>query len=418
MAKGILAAGIATAWLAAGAVDRPNVLWIVGDDMGWNDFSFMGSRVVHTPNIDRLAAESAAFPNGYVPSSLCRASLATLLTGLYAHQHKICCNDPPDGVDRSAMHPFIRKAPTVPRLLAEAGYASLQTGKYWEGHFSNAGFTHGMTTKGRHGDDGLVIGRQTMQPIYDFLANRDGRPFFIWYAPMMPHQPHNPPQRLLDKQLAAGREIHLARYYAMCEWFDETVGELLGRLREAGLSESTLVVFAIDNGWIQSVDGPPDRKLGYAPKSKRSPYDGGVRTPILLSWPGRIPPGRHEDLVSTIDVAPTVLAACGVEAPAGLPGLNLLATAELGAPLNRDAVFGEIFEHTCTDVERPSVNLTHRWIRQGPWKLIAPADPARERELYNLADDPFEEVNLANRERGVVDRLQARLDAWWEGRTP
>jgi uncharacterized sulfatase len=275
-----------------------------------------------------------------------------------------------------------------------------------------------MTTKGRHGDDGLVIGRRTMQPIYDFLANRDGRPFFIWYAPMMPHEPHNPPQRLLDKHLAAQRETHLARYYAMCEWFDETVGELLGRLREAGLSDSTLVVFAIDNGWIQSIDGPPDANLGFAPRSKRSPYDGGVRTPILISWPGRIRPGRREDLVSTIDVAPTVLAACGVEAPAGLPGLNLLPTAESGAPLNRDAVFGEIFEHTCIDIERPGVNLTHRWIRQGPWKLIAPADLSGERELYNLVDDPFEKENLASRERDVVDRLQRRLDAWWEGRTP
>src|SRR5262249_14987810 len=88
----------------------PNVVMIVGDDQGWTDFGFIGSKVVQTPQLDKLASESAVFANGYVPTSLCRASLATLLTGLYGHQHKICCNDPPDGVERAAMHPFIKKA--------------------------------------------------------------------------------------------------------------------------------------------------------------------------------------------------------------------------------------------------------------------------------------------------------------------
>src|SRR6516162_4021727 len=105
------------------AAERPpNVVMIVADDQGWTDFGFMGHGVIKTPRLDALAAESAVFPNGYVPTSLCRASLATLLTGLYAHQHNICCNDPPDGVDRAALHPFIKKAPAIPRLLQKAGY--------------------------------------------------------------------------------------------------------------------------------------------------------------------------------------------------------------------------------------------------------------------------------------------------------
>src|SRR5262249_34448989 len=151
-------------------------------------------------------------------------------------------NDPPDGVDRSAMHPFIKKAPAVPRLLQGAGYVSLQTGKFWEGHYRNAGFTDGMTTKGRHGDAGLVIGRKTMKPIYDFIEGRKGNPFFVWSAPMMPHEPHNPPPRLLNKYEAKGRPLKLAKYYAMCEWFDETCGELLAYLDKKGLAKSTLVV--------------------------------------------------------------------------------------------------------------------------------------------------------------------------------
>ena len=130
---------------AAPAAERPNVVLIISDDQGWGDFGFMGHEVIRTPNLDRLAADSAVFPNGYVPTSLCRASLASLMTGLYGTQHKICCNDFPTEKDRSATHPFIKSVPTVPRLLAEAGYASLQTGKFWEGHYSNAGFTDGMT---------------------------------------------------------------------------------------------------------------------------------------------------------------------------------------------------------------------------------------------------------------------------------
>src|SRR5262245_42985309 len=174
---------------AAPAVKKPNVVLIVGDDMGWTDFGFMGHGVVKTPNLDKLARQGAVFPAGYVPTSLCRASLATLLTGQFGHQHLICCNDPPRGVDRSAMHPFIKKAPALPRLLGRAGYVSLQTGKFWEGHYKNAGFSHGMTTKGRHGDAGLVIGRKTMKPIFDFIDKAGKKPFFLWYAPMMPHEP-------------------------------------------------------------------------------------------------------------------------------------------------------------------------------------------------------------------------------------
>src|SRR5262245_42187489 len=122
------------------AAERPpNVVMIVAEDQGWTDFGFMGHPVIETPRLDALASQSAVFPNAYVPTSLCRASLATLLTGLYAHQHKICCNDPPDGLDRSKMHPFIQQAPALPRQLKEQGYRSLQTGKYWEGHFAYAG---------------------------------------------------------------------------------------------------------------------------------------------------------------------------------------------------------------------------------------------------------------------------------------
>ena len=398
----------------ARAATPPNVILIVSDDQAWNDFGFMGHPVVRTPHLDKLASQSAVFPNGYVPTSLCRASLATLLTGQYAHQHLICCNDPPDGVERSAMHPFIKKAPALPRLLGKAGYVSFQTGKFWEGHYANAGFTKGMTTKGRHGDDGLVIGRKTMKPIYDFIEGRKAEPFFVWYAPMMPHEPHDPPDRILARYKAAGRPLELAKYYAMIEWFDETVGELMAYLDRKKLADETLVVFAVDNGWIQET-GPKRTTRGrFAPRSKSSPYDGGVRTPVLLRWPGKIAPKRHADLVSTIDVAPTILAACGVEKPAAMHGLSLLGTTMGKGPLSRQAVFGEIYEHTAVSLDRPEVNLTHRWVREGRWKLIVPVKG--KSELYDLADDPHEKVDRSAEQRERVGDLTKTLDAWWKGR--
>jgi len=407
------------AWLVAASTSwagPPNVVMIVGDDMGWMDFGFLGSKAVRTPRLDRLAEESAVFPNGYVPTSLCRASLATLLTGQFAFQHKICCNDPPEGIDRAAMHPFIKNAPALPRLLAQAGYVSFQTGKFWEGHYANAGFTAGMTVKGRHGDDGLVIGRKTMQPIYDFIEKRDGKPFFLWYAPMLPHEPHNPPERLLKHYTQEGRDPRLARYYAMCEWFDETCGELLDYLDKHQLRDNTLVVFVVDNGWIQELGPKKTTRGNFAPKSKLSPYDGGVRTPVLLRWPGRIKPGRHEDLVSTVDLVPTILEACGQKKRDDQPGLSLLSVAAGKGPLPRDTVFGEIYVHTSVDIHKPALNVTHRWVRRGDWKLIVHHDGKTPPELYNVKDDPFEETNLTAKEPERVAELKKRLDAWWTGR--
>ncbi|NQT14300.1 MAG: sulfatase-like hydrolase/transferase, partial [Planctomycetes bacterium] len=146
--------------VAAEGVDRPNVVLILSDDQAYGDFGFMGNRDVETPHLDRLAAQSARYPNGYVPSSVCSPSLATLLTGLYPHQNGIHYNHPPPGngafnrmtsLDeyvrvRSRSFYLIRSVDTLPRLLGDrAGYRTLQTGKFWEGHFSNAGFTDGMT---------------------------------------------------------------------------------------------------------------------------------------------------------------------------------------------------------------------------------------------------------------------------------
>lgn len=412
-----LASPLGPALAGAGASDKrpPNVVMIVGDDMGWPDMGFMGHPVIRTPRLDGLARDSAIFPHGYVPTSLCRASLATLLTGLYPHQHHICCNDPPDGVDRTEMHPFIRTAPALPRLLGKAGYRSLQTGKFWEGNYANAGFTDGETTdKDRHiaRPPRPQIGRDTMQPIYDFIDKNVRTPFFVWYAPMMPHRPHNPPERLLKRYLAKDRPRNLSVYYAMCEWFDETVGQLLDYLEKRRLTENTFVIFANDNGWVQPLGKADDKGPFGAERGKRSPYDMGIRTPFLLKWPGHTRAGRYNDLVSTIDFAPTILRACGVEVPRTMQGANLLDVAGGRGKLERTAIFGEIYTHTATKLGAPALDVTHRWVRQGDWKLILHLRDKKEIELFHLGDDPHERANLAAKQPGRVKELRGRIEDW------
>ncbi|MCA8975465.1 MAG: sulfatase-like hydrolase/transferase, partial [Planctomycetes bacterium] len=240
------------------AADRTFVL-IIADDQAFGDFGFMGHPVIATPRLDRLAAEGVVFERGYVPSSLCRPSLMSMITGLPPHRHGVTGNDPPKGTPRAKMLAHIDAAETLPARLCAVGYRSLQTGKWWEGSYRRGGFTAGMThgdpaRGGRHGDDGLDIGRKTMQPIFDFVDADPAVPFFLWYAPMLPHAPHDPPERLLAKYTAPGRSLHLARYFAMCEWFDETCGALLDHLERRGLRDDTLVLFVVDNGWIQRPD--------------------------------------------------------------------------------------------------------------------------------------------------------------------
>lgn len=427
MLKPALAAvALALGAIAAGAEPRPNILMIVSDDHAWTDYSFMGHPHIRTPNIDRLAAEGLTFRRGYVPSSLCCPSLASMITGLYPHRHKVTSNDPPippgmAGKDfaaspafaegREAMNRHMEAVATLPRVLKARGYLSLQTGKWWQGHYSRGGFTHGMTKGRRHGDEGLDIGRKTMQPIHDFVADarKQEKPFFVWYAPLMPHDPHTPPDRLMARTTNTTDSIHVARYRAMVEWFDETVGDLLGMLDREGLATNTIVLYLADNGWIQDPKSPR-----FAPKSKQSPYDGGIRTPIVVRWPGHVRPRDAAETAMSIDLMPTVLAALGLPKDAALPGVNLLDEAALKA---RRAVFGECFTHNAVDLDRPAANLRWRWTIEGDWKLIVPA-PQHEPggvELYNLARDPHETGTLAAAEPDRVKAMRAALDAWWRG---
>jgi arylsulfatase A-like enzyme len=435
-------------WLAplATANHPPNVVLIISDDHAWTDYGFMGHRFIETPNLDHLARRSALFERGYVPTALCRPSLATLLTGKYAHQHRLTGNDPaplpamigpnanreePEEYRqaRSRLISLVDQQATLPKLLASKGYVSFQSGKWWEGNYRRGGFTEGMTRGfpepgGRHGDDGLKIGRNGMQPITEFIdrAVASDKPFFVWYAPFLPHSPHTPPKALFDKYKAKGIESdHIARYYAMVEWFDGTCGELLRHLDSKNLTDDTLVIYIADNGWIQQKDSQE-----FAPRSKQSPYEGGVRQPILFSLPSKIRPGsRGNQLCSSVDIVPTILHAAGVDIPIDLPGYDLMPCLISGDPTPRQDVFGEAFSHDIVDIDRPETTLLYRWVIEDRWKLILSYDGLAGRsaryhsrddmrpQLYDLLSDPMETKNVATDHPDLLKRLSEKLQSWW-----
>ncbi|MCF6224030.1 MAG: sulfatase [Flavobacteriaceae bacterium] len=411
-------------------VVKPNIILILSDDHAWTDYGFMGHEIVQTPNLDRLADESVVFTRGYVPTPVCRPSLMTLATGLYPHQHKITGNDPFSSVEGKSYFPRedllvnIDSIPTLPRLLAEQGYLSHQSGKWWEGDYKRGGFTHGMTEGTRHGDKGLTIGREGLEPIYNFVdyAVSEEKPFFLWYAPFLPHKPHNPPQRLLDKYTDKDLTPSLAKYYAMIEWFDETCGELIDFLDKKGLRENTVIYYVSDNGWIQQPNG-----AGFDFGSKQSALDGGVRTPIMISWPGKLKPAIREDVVSSIDFFPTMLSIAGIEPPANLPGLNLWPELTTGKPIERKIIFGEAYGHDIMEKDNPEASLANLWCIENNWKLILAYDGKIEGHgsfthkemrkepvrLYDILMDPYEKVNLAKQQPKVVERLTRKIENWY-----
>lgn len=421
----------------ASGQEQPNIVMIISDDQAWTDYSFMGHESIKTPNLDQLAKQSVVFPRGYVPTALCRPSLMTMITGHYAHRHGITGNDPSpkyaplstalNKTQRAELIANVDKFPTLPRKLAEAGYLCHQSGKWWEGSFERGGFTHGMTRGfpkkgGRHGDDGLKIGRDGLAAVTDFIdmSIEEKKPFFVWYAPFLPHTPHNPPKRLLEKYSVDGRPVTIAKYYAMCDWFDETCGELINHLDKTNVRDNTLIVYACDNGWIQS----PDSRR-YAPRSKQTPYEGGIRTPIMFSWPTKIKPAMRKELCSTIDLAPTILAAAQLPQDATLPGLNLLPNLETASPLERKTIFGESFAHDIADINNPEASLLFRWCITDKWKLLLTYDgevnryqsthPRTEKrpQLFNLNADPSELKNVAADHPERVASMAAQIEDWY-----
>ncbi|MDF1740032.1 MAG: sulfatase-like hydrolase/transferase [Verrucomicrobiales bacterium] len=445
-------------WLNVRAGEKPNIVYIISDDQTWSDFGFMGNERVHTPNLDKLASEAATFVNGYLTTSVCRPSLVTLMTGLYPHQHGVHFNHGPPGNSaynkmtsvreyletREKEFELIQKVPTLPRVLAEQfGYRSLQTGKFWEGHWRNGGFTEGMTTfeappatqtyggirklasgdlvAHGNGDSGLQIGRETMAPIKEFIVDceKEKTPWLVWYAPYLPHQPHDSPERFYEiaKRQPGVKENEIP-YFASIAQFDETVGELIDFVEGNTDVKNTIFVFVSDNGW-----SPSEKEMKKHPgefehtkASKRAPFDEGVRSPILIRWDGRVKPAVREDLVSSIDIVATLLAEVGARG-VQLPGRNILEETLAEKP-----VFGEIYPGDAKRLGQPGREVAYRFVRDGDWKLIVPVGEKpwggylKSPALYEVSEDPAEKVNQINDPEGaaIAARLADLLDSWWK----
>ena len=395
----------------------------------------MGHPHIQTPSIDKLASEGLTFTYGYVSAPLCRPSLASMVTGLYPHQHGITGNDPAfefEGIRKWDKEWTVKRGElnkeyidrldtiqTITSILKDKGYISFQSGKWWEGSWEAGGFTDGMTHgdpehRGRHGDEGLKIGREGLQIIFDFInrAGKEQKPFFVWYAPFMPHTPHTPPDSLLLKYQPFAENEPEARYMAMVEWFDITVGQLSEFLEKQDLAENTLIIYVCDNGWITNPEeygSPP-----YAPKSKQSPYEMGIRTPIMVKWSGKVAPRMDSStFVSSLDILPTILNAVEIDTPPGLPGINLM---DMEAVTSRPVIFSEDFSHDMMDPDRPAKSLEHLVVLKKPWKLIIPYNAMIENgsiELYNILEDPYETTNKATEFPEIVNDLRKDLREFW-----
>ena len=417
--------------------ERPNIIFILSDDQAWGDYGFMGHDVIKTPNLDKLAEQGLTFKHGYVAAPICRPSLASIVTGVSPTVHGITAND---SGNRKTRHqddiPFrneFHKLPNFVKLLSANGYLTFQSGKWWEGTPKEGGFTHGMTHAdpkrgGRHGDVGLKIGRTGMKPVTDFIdmAVTEKKPFFVWYAPFLPHTPHNPPARLLEKYTEKGRAKDDAKYYAMCDWFDETCGDLLGYIDKKKLTDNTVIIYACDNGWAtvsSNADDPTQKLWGqYAQRSKSSPFENGIRTPIMVSWPGKITPIDSKDLAHTVDIFPTITALAGLKTPQSLKGINLL---DEKARKERTTVYGVFHSSHNMTLGNSNETLQYLWCIDGDWKLMIRHDGPDTTQyrnlhvwdkepfrLYHLSEDPHETKNLAKAHPEKIAALKKKIDAW------
>ena len=416
---------------------KPNVVIIISDDQAWTDYGFMGHPKIKTPNLDKLASQSLLFERGYVAAPLCRPSLASMLTGLYPFQHGVTGNDVDGSNRRAELDIPLRKQfynhQNFVRALTDDGYLAHQSGKWWEGSWKDGGFTHGMThgdpkRGGRHGDEGLKIGRQSMQPIKDFidLALSKEKPFLVWYAPFLPHTPHNPPPKLLENYESKNLSREEVKYFAMCEWFDSTCGELINYLDRKNIRENTLVIYVCDNGWAAASTNKkdPNQRLWkrYAQRSKSSPFEKGIRTPIMLSWPDKITPKSSQDLAHSIDLFPTIAAVSQIKPSLDLPGINLLDSQKRK---ERKRIFGASYSVYNMTPGNPDGTLQYQWCIEGDWKLLLryngldtthykqlhvwDKEPVR---LYNLKLDPHEENEVSNENMEVIERIRNEIHKW------
>jgi arylsulfatase A-like enzyme len=417
---------------SAATAEQPNIVIIVGDDMGYADVGFNGSTEIPTPHLDALAAAGTKFTNGYVSGPYCSPTRAGLLTGRYQTRfgHEF---NPSDA--KNAGLPLTER--TIADRLRGAGYRTGLVGKW---HLGSSPDRH-PNSRGFDEFFGFIAGAHPYMPgqgppIFrnrekvketEYLTDALGReavafidrhqkePFFLYLAFNAVHTPMEAQEERLAK-FAHIKDAKRRQYAAMMAAMDDAIGNVLAELDKTGLSDNTLVFFFSDNGGPTMATTATNGSINAPLRgSKRTTLEGGVRVPFLAKWPGKIPAGKSYDLpVIQLDATRTALVAGGADQAGDekLEGVDLapyLAGKNAAAP--HEALFWRFGEQMA--------------VRKGDWKLVK-YDPvvdggkkgATDARLYNLADDLSEEKNLIAEEPEKAKELQAAWDEWNKSNVP
>lgn len=395
---------------------RPaNVLLIVVDDIGWGELGFQGNSDIPTPNIDRIARDGVRFAQAYASAPLCAPSRAGLLTGRYQTRFGFEFHN---SVYR---HGIPSSVPTLAGRLAAAGYDTMAIGKWGVGQLgryapTERGFDefYGTTQNTTYYRPRFFVdSRESDRPhdvndptfytttayarrAVDWLKERDENPWFLYLSFNAAHAPLEPPG---FTPRGAGVELFSVRqrFRGTIAALDAAVGDVLDQLRAMQAEQQTIVVFVSDNGgptWETTSSNGGLRGV------KSDLYEGGIRVPMCMRWPKRLPAGRtYAPPVSTLDIMASILDATNTPSDAPLDGVSLI-------PYLRGEVSG-----------RPHDTFYWRmgsqWaIREGDWKLVCPTSDVRRPRLYNLAVDPLERRNQAARDPARVQRMQRAFDLW------
>jgi len=422
----------------------PNVVFILIDDLGRNDLGCYGSTFYKTPHIDRLAAGGMKFNHAYAACPVCSPTRAAIMTGKYPARLHLTDWLPgrADRPDQKLLRPIIRQQlpleeVTLAEALKSAGYATAHVGKW---HLGGKGFE-----PERQGFDVNIGGDHTGTPLSyfaPFRSPKDGRfmpgleqaadgeyltdrltveaerfieankdqPFFLYLPHYTVHIPLRAKKELIAKYSSDGKPGRQNNpvYAAMIESMDDSVGRILKKLDDLKLTGNTIVIFTSDNGGLCTLEGPNTPATINSPlrEGKGYLYEGGIRAPLLVKWPGVVKPGSECDApVSSIDFFPTLLEACGVKSPVRPDGVSLLPLLKGAADLKREAIFWH-YPHYSNQGGKPGAA-----VRAGDFKLIHFFENDRL-ELYDVKNDPGEIQNLIEKQPDVAKALHARLLAW------
>ena len=455
---GVLGGGLAASLRrsvegAAARARRPNVVFILIDDMGWADVGCFGSTFFETPRIDGLAAEGMRFTNAYAACPVCSPTRASIMTGKYPARLQLTNyidgrrKKPGSPILPADYKPYMEPSEvTIAEVLKAAGYATCHTGKWHMGGArqylpENQGFDVNIAGSGAGAPrsyfwpqwknnppiDGRAEGEYLTDRLTDeacaFIEQHKDAPFFLYLAHYAVHIPIGARKDLLAKYEAklqarppSPGQQNNPHYAAMVESVDESVGRVLATLRRAGLDENTIVIFFSDNGGLSVKEGPLTPATTNAPlrEGKGHLYEGGIREPMIVRWPGVTKAGGTcETPVVSTDFFPTLRDMAGLAAgevgPNGpLDGVSLAPLLrDPGARLNRQAIFWH-YPHFSNQGGMPGAA-----VRAGDWKLIEFYEFG-DLELYNLKEDMSETNNLAPRMPEKTKELHAMLRRWRE----